>query len=223
MLRLSIAFLIFLAGSSPLDVIMTTKYSTQLPTTTSSEKSVNQNSPLVRIVLEKQPSALGLSYDIENDLKVPIYVFDRLYDLERKQLSPDWMYITFSQETAMISRQIFPLPPGLIHEEPEVPYGRLLAPGAHARGQLRAQLPLPESNPYSGFVHPGGAATRVETKISSLIFQIGWAPASDLHGGFPGELEGEKLVLFSYHEAILKQKLASSPNQSVELTGISIR
>ncbi len=110
-----------------------------------------------------------------------------------------------------------------MHEQPVVPYGRLLAPGERAHGQLRAQLPLPEYNPYSAFARPAGTGTRMETKVNSLTFQIGWAPASGLHGGFPVELNGEKLVLFGYAEVIPKQKLASSPNQKVELSGIFIR
>jgi len=182
---------------------------------------MNSTEPVVRIDARLDADSMHLMYEVINSLDVPIFVFDRLYDLKASALSQDWAYTAFDDARVWLCRQIWPLPRGLHHENPEVPYGRYLGPGAKLSGQLVLPLPLVERDPYYAFLHQAGRT--VDVKLTQLVLRVGWARVSDLRGGSSVELEGEKLVLFPYDEAILKQKFANSPPANIVLRGTASR
>jgi len=150
-----------------------------------------------------------VGYEVANPLSFPIYIFDRLYDMSAEKMDPNWAYVDLSSNRIVVCRQVWPVPTGLHHENPEVPYGRVIAPGAKIKGVFAIHLPVAESDPYVHIRNSGGAA-RVAHASDDIVFRLGWAPVRELHGGSPVELEGEQLVLFPYPEAIQKQRLATS-------------
>ena len=176
---------------------------------------MNQTRPAVQLKLALTADSASIQYEVRNTLSQPIYVFDRLYDMQAKKLSPDWSYIAIEGQKAIVSRQVWSLPQGLRHDSPEVPYGRLLAPNASLTGKFSLSLPLVERDPYYGLVHAG--AKPAQSDVSSLVLRFGWGLASELRAGSPVELEGEKLVLFPFQEALAKQHLAESEAVQVRI------
>lgn len=182
---------------------------------------MNQNGPTVHVKLALKEDSARFEYEIRNSLDQPIYVFDRLYDLRAQKLSPDWAYVSVDGQKANVCRQIWPLPDGLLHDNPETPYGRLVAPNAIVTGQFSLALPLVEGDPYYSLLHSKGKLTQVN--VRSLVFRIGWGAALQLRAGSEVELEGEKLVLFPFHEALSKQHFAETSATQVNLSVTAYR
>ena len=174
---------------------------------------MSQSQPSVQLKVTIEKNSARLQYEIRNTLDRPVYVFDRLYDMRTQKLSSDWAYIAVEGQKAIVSRQVWPLPEGLRHDSPETPYGRLVAPDSSVNGKISLELPLVERDPYFSLLHAN--AKPVPLNVTSLILRIGWGLASELRAGSAVELEGEKLVLFPYHEAISKQRLADSDEASL--------
>lgn len=177
---------------------------------------MSQTQPVVRLLLKLSDRSAHLEYEIRNTLDQPIYVFDRLYDMRAEKLADDWAYRAVDGRTVVIARQVWPLPGGLRHENPETPYGRRVAPHATITGQFSVPLPLTEHDPYYFIVH--GRARPVQVSIDSLVFRAGWAPAAQLHAGSEVELGGEKLTLFPFQEALGRQQLTDSNSAAVSLS-----
>jgi hypothetical protein len=180
------------------------------------EQDMSQTQPVVRLLLKLSDTSAHVEYEIRNALDQPIYVFDRLYDMRSEKLSDDWAYRSVDRSTAVIARQVWPLPRGLRHENPETPYGRLVAPHAIVTGQFSVPLPLTEHDPYYLIVHE--RAKPVQVSIDSLVFRVGWAPASKLRAGSDVQLGGETLTLFPFPEALAKQQLTDSNSAAVNLS-----
>jgi hypothetical protein len=178
--------------------------------------SQSQTQPVVRLLLKLSDTSAHVEYEIRNVLDQPIYVFDRLYDMRSEKLSGDWAYRAVEGSTAVIARQVWPLPGSLQHENPETPYGRLVAPHATVTGQFSVPLPLTEHDPYYLIVH--GRARPVQVSIDSLVFRAGWAPASKLRAGSEVQLGGERLTLFPFQEALTRQELTDSNPATVNLS-----
>jgi hypothetical protein len=180
------------------------------------EMSMNQTQPVVNLKLAIEKDSAHFQYELRNSLRQPIYVFDRLYDLRAKTLSPDWAYVTIEDQKALVSRQVWPLPQGLRHDSPETPYGRLVAPDSSVTGKFSLALPLIERDPYYSLLHANAKPSQVG--IASVVLRMGWGIASELRAGSPVDLEGQKLVLFPYHEALSKQHFADSQTVSVKIS-----
>ncbi|HUJ93470.1 MAG TPA: hypothetical protein VLW46_00745 [Candidatus Bathyarchaeia archaeon] len=176
---------------------------------------MNESRPVVHLKVAQDADALRLQYEVRNTLREPIYVFDRLYDMRAQKLSAAWAYVAVDGQKATVSRQVWPLPNGLRYENPETPYGRLLTPNATATGQLSLTMPIAERDPYYSLSHRGEKPQTVQ--VSSLVFRMGWGFASQLHAGSPVELEGQRLVLFPFHEGLAKQQFADSESAQVNL------
>jgi hypothetical protein len=152
---------------------------------------------------------LQAGYEVTNNLAVPIYVFDQLYDMKSEKLAENWSYIEVMGTRVVLSRQIAQLPTGLHHENPEVPYARVLNPGGKLTTVFTRPLPLAETDPYF-HIRNRNRPPQTYQPGDDLVFRLGWAVAADLHGGVPVEINGAKLVLFPYEEAIGKQRLINS-------------
>jgi hypothetical protein len=188
---------------------------------TSQDKRMSYAEPNIQIEVLTGSGSIRLEYFVTNLLDSPIYIFDRLYDAKKSGLSQDWAYVSFQNGIASICRQVWPLPPGLHHDSPEVPYARLLAPGAKANAQFVLDLPLGERDPYYGMRHADSKTNQV--KLSSIVLRIGWARLADLRGGSTVELNGEELVLFPYSEAIAKQKFTDSSPARLSFSGVAAK
>jgi len=177
---------------------------------------MTQPQPVVHLNVALEPNRARFQYEVRNSLDQPIYVFDRLFDMRAQKLSPDWAYVAIDGQKVVVCRQVWPLPTGLRHDNPETPYGRFVAPRAAVTGEFSLGLPLVERDPYYSFLHSNAKPTQVN--ITSLILRIGWGIASQLRAGSEVELRGERLVLFPFHEAISKQHLAESEAAPVKIS-----
>ena len=177
---------------------------------------MNQTQPSVHLKLMLESGSARFQYEVRNTLDQPVYVFDRLYDMRAQKLSPDWAYISVEGQKASVCRQVWPLPDGLRHDNPETPYGRLVAPKGVVTGQFSLPLPLVERDPYYSLLHSNAKPAHVN--VTSLVLRVGWGIASQLRAGSAVELEGEKLVLFPFHEALSKQHFAESGATKVNIS-----
>lgn len=171
-------------------------------------------------VVSAQRSA-SLSYRVANRADSSIYVFDRLWSYAREALADDWCYVEISSRSATISRQLWPLPAGMMHENPEVPYGRLIEPQRVVDGEFSVPLPLEVTHPYAN--RRKGQAGFSEATITTLEFRLGWAPVEELPRETPVVLNSESLFLFPYYTLAAKQRIATAASLSVELTGLTPR
>jgi hypothetical protein len=173
------------------------------------ETAMESQQPTLTMRAKVDGNEIKVGYEVANQLSSPIYVFDRLYDMSAESLAPNWAYVDLSSNRIVLCRQVWPVPTGLHHENPEVPYARVVAPGAKIKGVFAIHLPVTESDPYI-HIRTADGAPRVADSSEDFVFRLGWAVVRDVHGGAEVELEGERLVLFPYAEAIQKQKLATS-------------
>jgi hypothetical protein len=175
----------------------------------SGETAMESQQPTLTMRAKVDGNEIKIGYELANQFNFPIYVFDRLYDMTSEKLDPNWAYIDLSSHRIVACRQVWPLPAGLHHENPEVPYGRVVAPGAKIKGVFAIHLPAVESDPYV-HIRNSGSSPRIANASDDIVFRLGWAPLRELHGGSQVELEGEQLALFPYPEAIQKQRLVTS-------------
>jgi len=165
--------------------------------------------PTLTMRAKVEGNEIKVGYEVANQLNFPIYVFDRLYDMSAEKMDPNWAYVDLSSSRIVVCRQVWRVPEGLHHENPEVPYAREVAPGAKIKGVFAIHLPVAESDPYTHIRNAGNPA-KVANSSDDIVFRLGWSPVREVRGGSPVEVEGERLVLFPYPEAILKQRLATS-------------
>jgi hypothetical protein len=173
------------------------------------ETAMESQQPALTMRAKVDGHEIKVGYELTNQLNFPIYVFDRLYDMSAEKLAPNWAYVDLSSNRIVVCRQVWAVPAGLHHENPEVPYARVVAPGAKIKGLFPIHLPVAESDPYAHIRNRDGVP-RVAHAGDDIVFRLGWAPVREVHGGSQVELEGEQLVLFPYPEAIQKQRLATS-------------
>lgn len=166
--------------------------------------------PSLVMTAKVEGDKLKVAYAVTNTGATAICVFDRLYDMKAQGLALDWAYVELNATAVIASRQVWPLPEGLHHENPEVPYARTLSPGATLKGTLSLPLPVAESDPYR-HIRDAGKPANVFPPPTQLVFRLGWAPVADLLGGSQIEIEDEPLTLFPYSEAIAKQRLTATP------------
>jgi hypothetical protein len=173
------------------------------------ETAMESQQPTLTMRAKVDGNEIKVGYEVANQLNFPIYVFDRRYDMATEKLDLNWAYVDLSSGRILVCRQVWPIPEGLHRENPEVPYGRVVAPGAKIKGVFAIHLPVAESDPYT-HIRNAGSPARVAHSSDDIVFRLGWAPVREVKAGSPVEVEGEQLVLFPYPEAILKQRLATS-------------
>ena len=166
---------------------------------------------------------LNIKYAAENLTAVSIYLFNLLPDEETKKPKRERAYMQFDNNHAAICKQLWPLPFGLLHEQPEVPFARLLETGNRFEEVFSVPLPLKETNPYYRIVYRKGRATKI--KIDQVEFQLGYAFAEELKGPPDAVVDhnGEKVVLFSYYQIALVQLVVKSSLTPVKISGIALR
>ena len=118
-------------------------------------------------------NALECDYRGINQTGSMILVFDRQYSMASRMMEPAWAYVRVRGKRAELSRTLAPLPPGLHHENPELPYGREVPARMSFEGGFQVELPLRDRDPYADFkrrppAHP--------VEVTELVFNLGWAP-----------------------------------------------
>ena len=180
--------------------------------------------PVVRFDLKIAPDHVALNYTVSNTTSTAILLFDRLYDMKAKSLDPDWAYVEVDRSSVAITRAVETLPPGLLMENPPVPYAREVPAGAEAQGTIRIALPIEEVGPYYHITRKGNSR---DVSITKLDVRLGWSPkpadGAPATGGSWVDLEGERLLLLPYWTAIKAQRIARSEPRTVNLKGKVVR
>lgn len=180
--------------------------------------------PEIRFTHSVAGGRLTVRYTVANRAKSPILVFDRLWDMRKNTLDPDWAYVAISGGKAVLKRAMETMPESALVEEPPVPYGREVPAGGKAAGSFTLELPLREKGAYD-FIVKRGAPSAVAVK--KLEFQLGWClkpDAKDLPPGVkPVKLAGESLLLLPYGSVEERQKVGRSSPRPVELKGLAAR
>lgn len=179
--------------------------------------------PSVRVEARAKVSkdAVILDYIVTNLSKEPVLVFDRRWDLEADRLDPSWASVAIEGKTAVVMRRVIEPPPGVLIEQPNLPYGHELAAGAASTGTIRLAFPLTEQAPHDDF-GPVRAKTE-DVALTAVQFEVGWAPKSSLAKRLDPEdrvLEGgETLWLFEHHGPGKAERLARSPAVQLSAAG----
>jgi hypothetical protein len=163
---------------------------------------------------------LQLSYSMVNASGQDIFVFDTLYDMATRSMNPGWYYASVENDVIVIARQVWPLPQGLSHSEPEVPYGRWIKAGQTASGQFAVALPVTEDDPYYHIVHSNDEPAVIN--VSKLQFRLGWCIASDMPDDGWVKWDEVDLYFFDYHTGISQQAIAASTPIALS-AGVEIR
>lgn len=184
---------------------------------------MNENTP-VRI--EFKPKMIGenlqVTYTLVNRSSETVFVFDRMWDLDKDRLDINWSYVEFSGKKAILKRALEPKPAGLAMEELPEPYGRELRPGKRATGSFQVALPLKQSGAYDFTTQPKLDRT---VDIEDLELHIGWCRKKEF-GTYASSVapvkEGSEMLWpFSFHNIEEVQKIAKSPTIHMRLRGLS--
>ncbi len=176
-------------------------------------KKMNEAQPRLSVEVKASEKNIELAYRLTNTLSEPIFVFDRLYDMAKEALAANWYYTDIRDGPAVVARQVWPLPRGLMHENPEVPYARRVLPGGRVDGMAVCPVPLQETTPYTAMGRP--SPRQKPAPLTRLQFRLGWAVASELPSQPPVKIGAEELYLFDYYTAIGKQRLVESAPAAV--------
>lgn len=165
----------------------------------------------IALAAKQTDGALDLEYAGSNATGAPILVFDRLYAMASGRMEPSWAYVTVIGGHATVSRALCELPPGLHHENPEVPYGRQVEAGEAIKGRVRLALPLHDASPYQHILRP---APPQPTTVTELDFRLGWCPAPSAQtmpsGIQPITWDGERLWLLPYAMVLRVQQVVTT-------------
>ena len=159
---------------------------------------------------------LAGSYTIQNAGAARVLVFDRLYQTDPtgfRTVDPDLVFRWLENDGLYrIAKMVPAIPKGQKFEVPEVPYARILEPGAAIDGRVLVPVPLDQSLPYDVVAGP------LDTKqISGIVLTIGFAVMDD-------ELEataigtGDDVSYSVWHSWVSqRQKLISTPVFAIAL------
>lgn len=185
----------------------------------SKEVKLKLAEPDVQFEYKLNADSLEINYFVSNRSDGPIFIFDRLWNMETQSLDHNWVYVDIEDRVAILKRQMELLPRGLRFENPPVPYARELLPGQRATARFKVGLPLVETGPYDHIVKRG---ERRDVAINKLEFRLGWCPkpiASAIPPGVtPVEINGELLWLLPYGLVANLQIVTRAPQQPIELT-----
>src|SRR5258708_6620085 len=101
---------------------------------TPGETAMESQQPTLTMRAKVERNEIKVGYEVANQLNFPIYIFDRLYDMSAEKMDPNWAYVDLSSDRIVVCRQVWRVPEGLHHENPEVPYARTVAPGGKIKG-----------------------------------------------------------------------------------------
>lgn len=174
----------------------------------------------IALAVRHDQDGLECEYRGVNHAGVPILVFDRLYSMASRKMETGWFYARVQGSQVELSRALFQLPPGLHHENPEVPYGREVGVGETFSGHFRIPLPLRDRNPYPALTRQ---ARVLPTSVTDLRFRLGWAPKpTNLPPAIaPVDWEGERLWLLPYRSVLNLQQLATAEQRLAAVSGES--
>jgi len=155
-------------------------------------------------------------YAVENRTAGNIVVFDRLFltlPNGQRMVDPDRAYITVTSEYVLrVEKVLAPLPPDRDVESPEVPYVRVLRPGAKLEGRAVVLVPILTLPPY-GKPATGAASDRART----AVFRIGYAVVDDAALAVPIGAPDDGVWSVPHAWANTRQQILQGPLIEVDL------
>lgn len=157
---------------------------------------------------ESGPAVVG-TYTIANTGAARVLVFDRLYQtaqsgfrsivpaLAWRWLEPEGVY--------RVAKYVPNLPHGMRVESPDLPYARLLEPGASLTGAVWLPARLDQLRPYG---EPPSYAS--VARISGLVLSLGYAEVDDMLVAKPMGAGEDLSFSVAFDWAITRQRLISS-------------
>lgn len=161
------------------------------------------------------PAVVG-TYTIANSGAARVLVFDRLYqtaqsgfrsivaELAWRWLEPEGVY--------RVAKYVPQVPHGVRVESPEVPYARILEPGASLTGTVWLPAKLDQLRPYGE--PPAHAPV---TRVSGLVFSLGYAEVDDKLVAKPVGPDDDPAYSVAFDWAITRQRLISSDLTKLDL------
>ena len=156
------------------------------------------------------------AYAVENRTAGSIVVFDRLFltlPTGQRVVEPDRAYVTVTSESVLrVEKVLAPLPLDRDVESPEVPYVRVLAPGAKLEGRAVVMIPILTLPPY-GRPATGAASERART----AVFRIGYAVVDDAASAVPIGAPDDGVWSVPFAWATTRQQMLQGPLIEIDL------
>lgn len=155
-------------------------------------------------------------YQVANAGAARLVVFDRLYVTAPnggRTVDPDlaWRWLD-DGAVYRIAKIVTDVPKGRRVESPDLPYARLLEPGAVLAGQVVVPLPLDQALPYGQ--NPGLGPV---DQVKALGLVIGYAVIDDQAEANAIDAGGEPVWSMPFGWAITRQRLVRAEDQPVSL------
>ncbi|MCP3166083.1 hypothetical protein [Myxococcus qinghaiensis] len=156
------------------------------------------------------PEGLAVAYAVRNATSQAVLLVDGLPEWGPTGyvgLAPERAYVDLSGDTALLLRQLVPVPQDTDVEAPEVPALSRVEPGATASRRLVVPLPLRTSMPYAS----GPEVTRELSTVRELRLRVGYVPeAADLRLHGTTESAGLTYRTAEYGQVLTRQQILDS-------------
>ena len=130
----------------------------------------------VRLALADQ--RLRLEYRAINSGGRPLFVFNILHgEMDESGVFPllHDAYVEMRDNTVVVSRKLFPIPPMMFVERRNIPFATRLLPGQVLHEVIELAVPLKPNDPY----HDVDAAELRQWMELPLIFELGYFPGAE--------------------------------------------
>lgn len=138
-------------------------------------KDVADENIQVDVRHQVEATALRISYRATNRSSAPLFLFDVLHgEFEDGAFPLDRSgYVEINDDSVIVSRKLFPVPPLMLVEKPNIPFVTRLAAGGTHQDEFSVELPLIVRNPYLKPERVPGALSRNRRLFFELGFFVG--------------------------------------------------
>lgn len=160
--------------------------------------------------------SLSLSYKFDNHSGAPVYLLNRLMDIDamgNSSLNPNRVYIfPEGDDTLVLAKMLLKVPANLMVESPEIPGVTKIQNGQSFSENLTLPLPLRCDYPYPGKSYPD------KTRMFKILkFQLGIMPDSKELRLYPSQCGEHEVQLPEYGQALQGQRISSSQDFNLEV------
>ena len=114
-------------------------------------------------------SRLQIAYSVMNGTSDVLYLFDGVYQSDKRQIDQNTCNVEFLDGFAWVSKKIIRPPENCDFERLNIPLSSRLLPGQKVTATIQAELPLRVWTPYSHVLPETGAVQRARA-----VFEIGY-------------------------------------------------
>ncbi|MFB9151318.1 hypothetical protein ACFFU4_16320 [Roseovarius ramblicola] len=177
-------------------------------------RATDSDSVTLRVDWTITDALIAAQYEVLNAGAQQFLVFDRLYETARsgtRTVHPELAYTRLDATGILgIEKLVPPLPEDIDIEQPELPYARLLDPGASLTGRVAVARPV-RLNP----AYPQGYAMTEADSASAVMLRIGYAPFEEDAAARQINANGE--ILYSMRHAWVRPRQRLIESAPMEL------